>query len=178
MKIFKTKKFTHKLIIAIVCIILFNFCMAPNVHAIGTSFGGKMMSLVSDFSTAIADVIASLVQFGLTGHLWWPVDDAGTGEHETSTYWIKQDKFQYPILQVSPEIIFANKVQLLDVNFISNIKDSSEYLLSLDDTSALYKLRSIIAGWYVTLRTIAIVRITFSFSLYRYKDNDCKYSRR
>lgn len=156
MKIFTNKNFAQKLILAIVCVILLNFCIAPGVQA--ASFGGKMMGLIRSFATSIADVVGSLVQFGVTGNWIWAIDEKGSGEpDEENDYWIKSSKFQYPILQVSPELIFANKIQMLDVNFISDIKDSDEYTIGLDDTSALQKLRNIVAGWYVTLRTIAIV---------------------
>ncbi len=82
-------------------------------------------------------------------------------------YWVDQNKFKYPILQVSPEVIFSNQVQLLDANFIREIKEDG-YLLELKKTGPLKTLREIIASWYVTLRTIAIVRFTFSFNICRY----------
>lgn len=61
------------------------------------------------------------------------------------------------MLQVSPEVIFANQVQMLDVNFISALKPSDNYAVPLKDGSPLEVLRNIVASWYVTLRTIAIV---------------------
>lgn len=161
MKIFTSKNLISKLIISILaCLILVNFCMAPSVKAEGTSFGGKMMSIMRDFTTAIADVAGSLVQFGMTGKWTDAVDSKGTGVPDgsgsKSDYWITYDKFRYPILQVSPEVIFANKIQLLDANFIST-PGENDYLVEAQDTSPLSSLRNIIAGWYVTLRTIAIV---------------------
>ena len=71
-------------------------------------------------------------------------------------YWIKSNKFQYPIIQISPEVMFANQIQFLDVDFISPVKDGN-YIVKMDDASPLKELRNIIAGWYVTLRTIAVV---------------------
>lgn len=119
-----------------------------------------MMSIMRDFVTGIADVAGSLVQFGMTGKWTDAVDSSGTGVPDgsgsKSDYWITYDKFRYPILQVSPEVIFANKVQLLDANFIST-PGENDYLVEAQDTSPLSSLRNIIAGWYVTLRTIAIV---------------------
>lgn len=159
MKIFTNKKFTQKLIIAILCVTLLNFCIAPASNA--ADFGGKMMGLMRSFATGIADVVASLVQFGVTGEFHWATAGKGSGkqsggDEETAKYWIKETKFEYPILQVSPEVIFANQIELLDVNFISPV-EGREYFLELKDDSALQTLRSIIAGWYVTLRTIAVV---------------------
>lgn len=160
MKIFTNKNFIQKLIIAIVSVILLNFCFAPPVQA---SFGGTLMGMIVDFATGIADVAASLVQLGLTGQWKWAVDDLGTGELNLDdgtpkdSYWTENDNFRYPILQISPELIFANQIQILDANFISEIKDGSEYALGVDNTNTLSTLRDIIAAWYVTLRTIAVV---------------------
>ena len=158
MKLLRNKNLIQKLIIAIVCITLLNFCMAPKVQA---DFGGQMMSYIRDFATAIADVAVTVVQLGLTGEWNYAVDSTGSGTPDDSApkgdYWVTSGKFEYPILQVSPEIIFANKIQLLDVNFISDLKSADNYFVKLDDTSGLTKLRSIIATWYVTLRTIAVV---------------------
>lgn len=123
------------------------------------------MSIMRDFVTGIADVAGSLVQFGMTGRWTNAVGAKGSGEPQAPTgmsephdYWVKKENFKYPVLQVSPEVIFANKIQLLDANFISNPADgTNDYLVKTENTSPLSSLRNIIAGWYVTLRTIAIV---------------------
>ena len=155
MKRFTSNNFIQKLMISIVCIILLNFCFAPVSQA--SNYAGKLMGFIRPFATGLADVLGGLVQFGMMGGKWMPVVDSdGTGEPD-GDYWIKSSKFNYPILQISPELIFANQIQILDVNFISEIKDSSEYYLGLDDTSPIKNLRSIVAAWYVTLRTIAII---------------------
>lgn len=153
MNIFMQKGFIRKLIISIVCVILLNFCFAPNVQA---KYGGEMTVLMREFATAIGDVAASVVQLGVTGKFISAVDRKGTGSPDGSDYWIKESKFQYPILQVSPELIFAGEIELLDVNFITPV-NSRSYELELKNDSGLVKLRSIVASWYVTLRTIAIV---------------------
>ena len=158
MKNFTQKGFIQKLIISIICcMIMLNFCITSTVQA---SFGGKLMSHIVDFAGAIADVVAEVIQLGLTGEWMWATDAKKTGEVvEGDDYFNK--KIEYPILQISPEVIFANKMQLTDANFISNIKTKSEdpdaYRVWLKDDSALVTLRNIISGWYVTLRTIAIV---------------------
>lgn len=153
MKIFTNKNLIQKLVIALVFITLLNFCFAPKVRA---DFGGKMMSYVRDFATALADVAISVVQFGMTGQWTYAVDDAGTAETDSSIdYWKKDSKIQYPIIQLSPELIFADKVELLSVDFIGG-SEGKQYTLKTDG-SAIAALRTIIASWYVTLRTIAIV---------------------
>ncbi len=168
MKKFTSKNIFEKFILVIVCVILLNFCISPVAQATGTddsggtSFGGKMMAIMRDFTTAIADVAASVVQLGMTGEWSYAVAERGTGEPDTSApkgdYWVKQSEFSYPILQISPEVIFANKVQLLDANFISSqTTDSSKYLIEAKNTAPISTLRKIVASWYVTLRTIAVV---------------------
>ena len=115
MKKFTSKNIFEKFILAIVCIILLNFCISPVAQATGTddsggtSFGGKMMAIMRDFTRAIADVAASVVQLGMTGEWSYAVAGRGTGEPDTSApkgdYWVKQSEFSYPILQISPEVI-------------------------------------------------------------------------
>lgn len=172
MKKFTNKKFMQKLIIAIVSVIMLNFCITPPVQA---SFGGTLMSMMIDFSTAIADVVGALVQFGVTGKWIDAVDGKGSGKvvvlgtaddgtegyvdaegEQRNTYWVDNANIEYPILQVSPELIFANEIELLDANFITG-SSSEEFAIELEDDAPLETLRKIIASWYVTLRTIAVV---------------------
>jgi len=128
--------------------------MAPKVEA---SWGGDLMGVMRSFVTAIADVAISIVQFGLTGEWNYAVDSKGSGKPEqTDSYFIEANKFQYPIIQISPELIFADKIELLNVDFISG-SNSDEYTIKAGNTDAITKLRTIIASWYVTLRTIAVV---------------------
>lgn len=153
MKIFTKRKFTQKLIIAFVCITMLNFCVTSNVQA---SIGGEMMSIVRPFVLGIGDVLGTLVQYGFTGK-WIPATDSkGTGQSPDDSEYFPKNKVKYPILQISPELIFANEVEFLDANFITSSSRES-YLLEVENDTTLQKLRSIIAGWYVTLRTISIV---------------------
>lgn len=159
MKKFTSKNIFEKFILAIVCVILLNFCIAPSSQAAGgTSFGGKMMSIMRDFTTAIADVAASVVQLGMTGEWNYAVADRGNVTTSGHDYWIKESEFRYPMLQISPEVIFANKVQLLDADFISSkATNNDDYLVQAKNVSPISTLRRIVASWYVTLRTIAVV---------------------
>jgi len=119
-----------------------------------------MMGIIKPFVTAIADVIGTVVQYGMTGEWIDAVDMKSSGvvtEGTRKGYFVNSDKFKYPILQISPEIIFANEVEFLDANFITAPDKEGDYLLSVEDDTALQKLRNIIAGWYVTLRTISVV---------------------
>lgn len=169
MKFFMQKGFTRKLIISIVCIILLNFCFAPKVSA--SSFGGEMMKLIRSFTTGLADAAASVVQLAVTGEWHFAVDNKGTGAPDKNgdkgEYWIKQNNFRYPIIQVSPELIFAGEIELLDANFISD-NSSKKYEIELKNDSGLKELRKVVASWYVTLRTIAVVRTFISTYIYGY----------
>lgn len=156
MKIFTNKNLIQKVIISIVCITLLNFCMAPKVQA-SNSWGGDLMGVMRDFVTAIADVGISIVQFGLTGEWNFAVDSKGSGKPDKEdSYFIEAKKFQYPVIQISPELIFADKIEILNIDFISG-KSSDNYTIRAGNTEAITNLRTIIASWYVTLRTIAVV---------------------
>ena len=153
MKIFTNKNLIKKVIISFVCVILLNFCMVPKVEA---SWGGELMGAMRSFITAVADVAISVVQLGVTGRWQYAVDDKGTGTPDiTDGYFIKESKFQYPIIQVSPELIFSNQIQVLDADFIGDNSDA-EYILK-SDSDGLSEVRKVVASWYVTLRNIAIV---------------------
>lgn len=152
MKIFTNKNLIQKIIIALVLVMSLNFCLTPSVHA---SWGGDLMGVMRDFVTAIADTAISVIQLGVTGE-WSNAMEKGTGKPEiTDGYFIKADKFEYPTIQVSPELIFANKIEVFDVDFIGGDQDKDFILES--DSNAIAGVRTVIASWYVTLRTIAVV---------------------
>ena len=121
MKFFTNKNLIQKVIISFVCVILLNFCMAPSVKAATPSWGGDLMGVMRDFVTGIADVAVSIVQFGLTGEFHFAVDEKGSGEPDKEDdYFVESKNFHYPIIQISPELIFADKIELLNIDFIGN----------------------------------------------------------
>ena len=182
MKIFTNKNLIQKVVIVFLCVFLLNFCMTPSVQA---SFGGSLFTPMKEFITAVADIFITLVQWGITGN-WIPaVDDrAGTpvimeniesgsneGWHDgtnvtwnplTWANWLKNSAIDYPVIQISPELIFGNRIRLLDIDFIGN-QDEDKFDINsgnkivVGDGDVVTALRKIIASWYVTLRTIAIV---------------------
>ena len=117
MKIFTSKSFKQKLIISIICITILEFCCIPFINITKAAndddiFGGKIMSLVRDFLTGLADAAAGLVQYGVTGEWSNAVDKPGSGiPANEDGYFIKKDKFKYPILRISPELIL--KIMIL-----------------------------------------------------------------
>ena len=164
MKIFTNKNLIQKVIIVFLCVFLLNFCMAPSVQA---SFGGSLFSPMKKFITVVADIFITLVQWGITGN-WISAVDNSTGAVvlDNSSVWdnglIGLRKFEYPVIQISPELIFSNQIRLLDIDFIGN-QNEDQYSIDsgnkivIGDGEVVTALRSIIASWYVTLRTISIV---------------------
>ena len=153
MKFFTNKKLIQKLIIIFVCIFLLNFCIAPTrVQAAG----GKLFAPVKLFATAIADIFISTVQWAITGQWISAVEDNSgeLGENADKDFWKR--KIDFPVIQISPELIFSNKIELLNIDFISGGNNNQKYIIE-DDKHVTSDLRKIIASWYVTLRTIAIV---------------------
>ena len=76
-------------------------------------------------------------------------------------------KIRYPIIQISPELIFGNKIELLSIDFIGQENRDAEghaidnqgnkkYVIEANGNGRDV-LRSVIAQWYVTLRILAIV---------------------
>ncbi len=154
MKIFSNKNLIQKIIIAFVCVFLFNFCVAPTqVHA---GIGGTLFAPVRTLVTFLADVVVMLVQFCFTGEMTYPVDDPGTGVATggDTDYW-KSD-IQYPVIKISPELIFANQVQMLSIDFLGIDEPEGGYVLP-SSGNGMSELRNVIAGWYVALRTLSIV---------------------
>ncbi len=156
MKIHKNKKIIQKMIIALVCIISLNFCV-PNI-ACAAEFGGTLMTMVKDLVAGVGDVIMMFIQYGFTGEMIYPVDEADSGYVVTSGYYSDyfKDEIRYPIIQVSPELIFADEIEMLSIDFIGGTEGKS-YVLDAENGGVIDTLRTIIASWYVTLRTIAIV---------------------
>ncbi len=162
MKIFTNKNLIQKVIIAFVCVFLFNFCALPTkVHA-DTDLGGILFTPIRDFTTFIGDIAITLIQRCFTGKWIYAVDapgsgvqvdESGTKVQEPHKYWCKD--IRYPVIQISPELIFANQVQMLSIDFLSGDNNSSYIVQSSGE--GLSSLRAIITGWYVALRTLAIV---------------------
>ena len=156
MKIFTNKNLIKKLIIAIIVITLLNFCITP-MQVKAASIGGILAKPVRDLAVTIGDAIISIAQYGVMG-TWIDAVERGANAKNTGgkDFWVGSIK--YPIIQISPELIFADQIELLSIDFIGGISDDKEnkYIIEAED-GALGQLRKIIAGWYVTLRILAAV---------------------
>ncbi len=58
--------------------------------------------------------------------------------------------YKIPVIEYSPEEIFANKVPVLNANFINPNTSST-------GSSTMVALRDVVAGWYVAIRMISII---------------------
>lgn len=153
MKIFTNKSLIQKLIIAIVAVTLLNFCIVP--MKVQASVGGVLANGARDLAMIIADGAISIAQFGITG-TWIDAVERTNGAKVTKGGDFWQGIVKYPIIQISPELIFANQIEILSIDFLSGADSENEYIISTNGTG-LSMLRTIISSWYVTLRTIAAV---------------------
>ncbi len=156
MKIFTNKNLTKKIIIAFVCVFLLNFCVTPTrVEAGDGKIGGDLLQPIKDLVTFLGDMTISLVQYGITGRWISAKDSSGSVTIDSNAEYWTTDTFEYPIIQISPELIFANQVEILNIDFIGGSGTNSYVLESSGSITST--LRTIIASWYVALRTLAMV---------------------
>ncbi len=143
MKVFNHTKQSKKLILVIVCIMLFSFCCPTKVHA----------GLTDDLAAAPCHMIY-MMERGILDFLNWIFCD---DEHQ-------DDGTVY----VSPETIIKGKFLLLNPNIFDtgaggdyyddgNMKGGDPDASSISEGRKI--LRETIAGWYYALRNLAIVAL-------------------
>ena len=172
-----------KIIISLVCVILFNFSVPKKSNAFWLTdlLGGTVNDVFSIAITPITtlawileDTAMAIIQVIATGNFGvWSLlkpavpatDDERKLASETNlpVVVITDDygagNLIYPDIKLSPEEIFANKIPLLDINFISPNKTQKE----MNDPNytayghIAYMLRDTIRNWYNALKLIAIV---------------------
>lgn len=177
MKFFTNQGVIQKTIIAIVIVILTTFCTPVPVQA---DWGGKLLSPIFLFFTAIADGFQHLLESALLGetsgfmkdiqsddYIKATFVDLGSGAPEGSVLadsngnvWTNIeidgsffgiDAVNVPVINYTPEAMFQNQVPALDINFITpSVKGD-------DERNTAVQLRSTIANWYIALRSIAVV---------------------
>lgn len=199
MKFFTNKKATQKTIIAVITIILLNFCAPMNSYcADWGDVGGKLLKEIVQFVVAIGDVVEGALNHFMLGTEGYesaminretleynikdsnsafyaegePVDEIiEDGEMDEKNLIVDTKNYEYPNMLYSPENIFANKIAMLDVNFLQPNKYTSvtsgqvvtydENADSLKDqdnqVSAAAFLSPTIATWYRAFRNISIV---------------------
>lgn len=186
----KKMQLHKKIIISLVCVILFNFSVPKKSDAATlTDFldglGGAVTGTINDvFSIAITpittlawvieDTAMAIIQVIATGNFGvWSLlkpavpatdDERKLASEKNLPVVVITDDYGagnliYPDIKLSPEEIFANKIPLLDINFISPNKTQKE----MNDPNytayghIAYMLRDTIRNWYNALKLIAIV---------------------
>lgn len=178
MRFFTNKGVVQKTIIAIVIVILTTFSVPAPVQA---DWGGKLLSPIFLFFTAIADGFQHLLESALLGETSGFMKDiqsddynkasfvdlGGSGAPEGSVItdssgnvWTNIeidgsffgiDAVNVPVINYTPEAIFQNQVPALDINFITPSIQGD------DERNTAVQLRSTIASWYMALRSISVV---------------------
>lgn len=174
MKIITNKKIVQKIVIAILIVILTTFCFPIKSHA---DTGGKLMSPIINFVTAIFDGIQHLLEWTMLGKTQLFMKDVATdGKYEAyykpagsnvkevedfmDAKWWGLDAINIPTITYTPEEIFSNKVPALDINFINpSITTSADgqHDNEVREKNIALTLRETIAGWYNALTIIAMV---------------------
>lgn len=168
MKFFTKKSAAQKIIITLVMVVLVNFSIPKPVQA---DFGGLLMSPIITFATALLDVVQhglEKLMLGETSNFMKDISAKqldSNGEpsgisidvnQEIDGSFLGWDDVNVPVIQYTPEEIFANRVPALDINFITpsvqtGNKETDEKM------NVAIKLRPTIASWYVAIRNLAVV---------------------
>lgn len=161
----KSNKVIQKIALILICLLTFNF-IAPT-YTSNASFGGVLLSPIKALILTMGDIVMHITELCFYGE-WTDVvlDDycSWIGEEDL---WddIGDNDITYPVIKMSPEVIFANKVELFNINFIDRI-DPDQYIVKNDSsTKAVTSLRATIANWYVAIRNLSLV-IMLSILIY------------
>lgn len=199
MKFFTNKKHAQKIIITLISVMILNFCVPMRSYCTDWGdVGGKLLKEVVQFVVAIGDVVTGALNHFMLGtdgydssmitreNLEYNLQDSNSafyaegeepdviiadGEMDEKSPIIDTENYQYPNMLYSPENIFANKIAMLDVNFLQPNKYTSiktgetvvydENAESIEDqdnqVSSAAFLSSTIASWYRSFRNISIV---------------------
>lgn len=81
---------------------------------------------------------------------------------KTATSTMLPTSFNLPFIELSPDNIFKNKIEMFDVNFFSPETPEKKTVFGQtidynEENHIAYKMQSIISKWYYSLRNIAIV---------------------
>ena len=159
----KLNKTIQKIALVLVCILTLNF-IVPSHISNASSIGGALFSPIKELFATIGDVVMDLLDLGLTG-TWKSVIKTGIldadyapGSDDDNNLWVgDDDAIDLPRFRMSPETIFSNKVELLNIDFINPINSDDYTVKNEDTTTALKDLRKVIASWYVAIRNLSLV---------------------
>lgn len=158
----KLNKTIQKIALILVCITTLNFIAPTQIS--NADIGGALFSPIKELFATIGDVVMDLLDLGLTG-TWKSVIKTGIldadyapGSDDDNNLWVgDDDAIDLPRFRMSPETIFSNKVELLNIDFINPINSDDYTVKNEDTTTALKDLRKVIASWYVAIRNLSLV---------------------
>ena len=157
MKLLMSKKFTQKMIIAIIFVILFNFSVPVEAKAFSWGdLGSKLLKELINLVITLGDIVMGLLNKVMLGasdmnsailvydEAILPNVDGGTNTEGDVTvtaefednWWGGTNpglkRLKIPNFMYNPEAIFGNKIAMLNVNFIN--PDSGEYYTLQEET--------------------------------------------
>lgn len=153
----KLNRTVQKIALILVCITTLNFIAPTQISNAG--LGGVLFDPIKSVTLTLADVVMQVIQFGFTGTFRGTVrSEALDGNYSETNIWTgDDDKIDYPDIVISPEAIFSNQIEILNIDFINPITNKDYKVSSDKTTKALSSLRSVIASWYVAIRNLALV---------------------
>lgn len=171
MKFFTNRSKLKKIVIVILTVMLLTFSVPKPVHAAG----GILLGPITALCTTLVDSLQHLLERFMLGE-WnsFMKDISDTGSYNNNgggtttvdldeqgvkiggAWWGDFTGTEIPVIQYTPEEIFANKVPALDVNFIKPSVTTGDPNWDNDHNIAI-KLRPTIASWYIAMRTLALV---------------------
>lgn len=153
----KSNKTIQKIIIILTCLVSFNFIVPTHVSNAG--LGGVLFNPIKELFLTVADVVMDFMQMGFTGK--WEnvvIADVLDGDYSETNLWSgNDDEISLPNIKLSPDAIFSDKVEILNIDFINPIQKDKYDIKSDATTAALTTLRKVIASWYVAVRNLALV---------------------
>ena len=153
----KLNRTIQKIALILVCITTLNFIAPTQVS--NASLGGVLFNPMKSVVLTIADIVMQFIQMGFTGEFRGTVRSGVLdGNYSKTNIWTgDDDKIDYPDIVISPEAIFSNQIEILNIDFINPINKKDYKVSGKTTTKALSNLRSVIASWYVAIRNLALV---------------------
>lgn len=172
MKFFTNRSITKKVLIVILTIMLLTFSIPKPVHAAG----GILLGPLTALCTTLVDSVQHILERFMLGE--WntfmkDIDDKDSynsnpggaanvnldadGVKIGGAWWGDFTGTEIPVIQYTPEEIFANRVPALDVNFIKPSVTTPRGEEWDKEHNIAMKLQPVIASWYVAMRTLALV---------------------
>ncbi len=171
MKNFTNRSKLKKVLIVILTVMLLTFSVPKPVHAAG----GILLGPITALCTTLVDSVQHILERFMLGEWNTFMKDVNDKDSYNSNpggaanvnldadgvkiggaWWGDFTGTEIPVIQYTPEEIFANRVPALDVNFIKPSVTTGDDNWDKEHNIAM-KLQPVIASWYVAMRTLALV---------------------